>query len=310
MTCAVLCFEAKRFSIIQIFHFPTKWPIRLEEPSSKLPNGCVHLVVMVLFLFSGTTTDLMPSVMGAIDAIWETSKDPKAPTRRAVQANSFANLSPNVQKILANVPDDALNKNFSSEESLSFRKTTANAGEFKRTYIKTSILKTGESLEIISPGVQKMLSNLPDTELVGSRLRSSDRFPMRSNNTFLHRTANGELKNSKSFSGRDEFSSTKDLGSSYSVDGNLSSSGDVGVCVKSNSCSPIGGNSEQFASKPLGSYLHTSPSGIASRTPVGRKNLGKYLQVRDSLLYSNLFPIQLIDFDQRSFRDGNIFSNA
>lgn len=237
----------------------------------------VPLVLMVLFLFSGTTTDLMPSVMGAIDAIWETTKDPKAPSRRAIQVNSFANLSPNVQKILANVPDDALNKNFSSEESLSFRKTTAS--EFKRTYIKTNILKTGESLEIISPGVQKMLSNLPDTELVGSRLRSSDRFPVRNTNTFLHRTANGELKNSKSFSGRDEFSSTKDLSSSYSVDGNLSSSGDVGVCVKSNSCFPIGGNSEQFASKPLGSYLHTSPSGIASRTPVGRKNLGKYLQV-------------------------------
>ncbi|KAK5640520.1 hypothetical protein RI129_011331 [Pyrocoelia pectoralis] len=195
--------------------------------------------------FFGSSTDLMPSIMGAIDAIWEGSKvsdseeGPGTP-RRTVQANNFANLSHNVQKILANVPDEELNKNFSSEESLK---------KLNRTYSRTRISPEKSSHEdIFSTNVQKMLSNLPDVELIAKpkSLRSSKSF-CTSRQSFLHR--GGDVQ---------------DLTASSSVSDNLSA---IDVSEM-----------DESVPKPLGSYLHTSPSGIASRTPVGRKNL-KLLQV-------------------------------
>lgn len=228
--------------------------------------------------------------MGAIDAIWEGSKisdiednersRPSTP-KRTIQANNFANLSPNVQKILANVPDEELNKNFSSEESLAFKKTCS---DYKRTYNtsrtpqrtspeKSLHHKSSENLEIISPNVQKMLSNLPDVELVNN------------NGSFLHKNGKSELgkglRGSKSFCGsRASFlqknkNNAIDFSVSCSVSDNLSAI-DISESDDKN-CSNVPVDS--FSPKPLGSYLHTSPSGIASRTPVGRKNLGKYLQV-------------------------------
>ncbi|KAF5304632.1 hypothetical protein FQR65_LT07914 [Abscondita terminalis] len=192
-------------------------------------------------LHHGTSTDLMPSIMGAIDAIWEGTKNEEEIPKRTLQANNFANLSHNVQKILANVPDEELNKNFSSEESLGTKRVLRNS--------RLSPEKSVENLEIISPNVQKMLSNLPDVELIGkTNLRSSKSF-CTSRSSFLYRSLNG----------------TK---ASSSVSDNLSAiDRDSSV------------DDDLHRPKPLGSYLHTSPTGIASRIPVGRKNLGKYLQV-------------------------------
>uniref|UniRef100_A0A1Y1KCR1 DH domain-containing protein n=1 Tax=Photinus pyralis TaxID=7054 RepID=A0A1Y1KCR1_PHOPY len=185
----------------------------------------------------GSSTDLMPSIMGAIDAIWEgsrTSDTEDSCPKRTVQANNFANLSHNVQKILANVPDEDLNKNFSSEESLR---------KLNRTYSRTRISPEKSHEDIISTNVQKMLSNLPDVELVTKpkTLRSSKSF-CTSRQSFLYRGG------------------VPDLTASSSV------------------CDSLSAIDVSEVPKPLGSYLHTSPSGIASRTPVGRKNL-KLLQV-------------------------------
>ncbi|KAK4873112.1 hypothetical protein RN001_015141 [Aquatica leii] len=198
------------------------------------------------FKLKGTSTDLMPSIMGAIDAIWEGTNNEDETPKRTLQANNFANLSHNVQKILANVPDEELNKNFSSEESLGSKRHSAYIRA--RTSPEKTLNKSTENLDIILPNVQKMLSNLPDVELITkSNLRSSKSF-CTSRSSFLYRSLNGTKAS----------------------------------CSVSDSLSAIDSESAQedlHRPKPLGSYLHTSPSGIASRTPVGRKNLGKYLQV-------------------------------
>lgn len=82
-------------------------------------------------VFTGTSPDLLPSIMGAIDALLEKKTSPdepeKATPKRSFQANNFANLSPNVQKILANVADQELNKKFSCSEETITRKSFRNS---------------------------------------------------------------------------------------------------------------------------------------------------------------------------------------
>lgn len=188
----------------------------------------------------------MPSIMGAIDALLEKKSDepeeqqPIRTPKRCFQANSFANLSPNVQKILANVSDQELTKKFSCSEEAITRKSFRTSNYFPRSAInyrsQREKSKSNEQLDVISSTVQKMLSNLPDSELV----------TVVKNDSFLHKMAD-----------------------------NVECGGEV---KEESGCGVVELEGE-YPSKPLGSYLHTSPSGIASRMPVGRKNKGKFLQV-------------------------------
>lgn len=217
--------------------------------------------LILISIFSGTSPDLMPSIMGAIDALLEkkaTTDEPEEssctntapPPRRCFQANSFANLSPNVQKILSNVPDQEITKKFSCSEEAITRKSFRNSNYFSRTAIsyksQKEKSKSNEQLDVISTSVQKMLSNLPDSELV----------TVVKNDSFLHKVVDDNNKNGN-----------------CDVQCNNNGGDDVG-----GKCD-VGVVEEEYPSKPLGSYLHTSSSGIASRMPVGRKYKGKFLQV-------------------------------
>lgn len=217
----------------------------------------------------------MPSIMGAIDALLDQKPTtnhnnnnndvPEQPSRTVTSttttpkrcfqaANNFANLSPNVQKILANVADQELTKKFSCSEEAIARKSFRNSNcYFSRASIvyksQKEKSKSNEQLDVISTTVQKMLSNLPDSELV----------TVVKNDSFLHKVVAAD----------------KDCGGRVQCGG-----GDGGDIVKGDgSGGDVVVDGEYPASKPLGSYLHTSPSGIASRMPVGRKNKGKFLQV-------------------------------
>lgn len=150
----------------------------------------------------------------------------------------------------------------------------------------------------IVPGVHKMLSNLQDSELVISTSNlhvttSTTSRTMTKNQSYLfsrgtsernrhcrYSSINGD-QSSGSVDGDDGRSSNQNgsAGASESdsdrVNGLTSDHSDNSVRV---------GNSDGYSAIPLGSYLH-SDKGIASRTPVGRKNLGKYLQVRSILFF-------------------------
>ncbi|CAH1125212.1 unnamed protein product [Ceutorhynchus assimilis] len=183
----------------------------------------------------GSSPDLMPSIMGAFDAYLnrdsETSFKTSTP-KRTHQFSNFTHLSPCVQKILSNVPEQEVNKKFYSEETLSTRRNRYGY----RSLRTTTDNKSQENLDYnISPGVHKMISNLQDSELVIKNRNHSYLFP---------RGSNG-ISDKKS-----------------------------DICDLSDNVV----NSEGYVPVPLGSYLH-SDKGIASRTPVGRKNMGKYLQI-------------------------------
>lgn len=197
--------------------------------------------------------------MGAIDALLEKTTNEQSinTAQRCYQANNFANLSPNVQKILSNVPDQELTKKkFSCSEEAITRKSFRNSNcSFSRNAFvyKSQQLqqkeksKSNEQLDVISTTVQKMLSNLPDSELV----------TVVKNESFLHKVAKDN---------KDSSCGVIQCGDYVKEDGE--------------ECEDVMGVVEgEYPSKPLGSYLHTSPSGIASRMPVGRKNKGKFLQV-------------------------------
>lgn len=235
----------------------------------------------------------MPSIMGAIDAILEkTTKEDvehikNSTPKRSPQANNFANLSPNVQKILSNVSDQELSTKFTSEESIDSSK--------KLTWCKSRKLseknlhKSSESLEVISPSVQKMLSNLPDSELVipTAYLHHGDN-RVSGNNSFLYTPSrNGSVNATNCLDDNKTCNNSGDGSKSFLYHQNcdapsacdrLSAVDTAGESVKVGAC----GNEDlgdSSPSKPLGNYYHTSPFGIASRTPVGRKNMGKFLQV-------------------------------
>ncbi|CAH0547718.1 unnamed protein product [Brassicogethes aeneus] len=217
-----------------------------------------------------STTDLMPSIMGAFDAIisskssFESSKETqRVAPKRSYQANNFANLSAGVQKILSHVPDQEISKHFSSEETLGPRRFGPQRAAFRslrspeRT-VTVSQQKSTENLERISPNVQKIISNLPDTELVINPSKMSSN----KNSSFLYKEY---LKRSLSADVNDNQFCEREFSSAHS-----------GLSEKfSEHCE---NSADDYNPKPLGSYLH-SAHGIASRTPVGRKNLGKYLQV-------------------------------
>lgn len=267
----------------------------------------------MICLLIGTSTELMPSMMSAFDAIIENTRHlltddeqhhitkNSTPKRIHNASNNFAHLSPCVQKILSNLPDQDLSKRFNSEETLSFKRVSA-----KTTYrsLRSSdkhLNKSNESLDIISPNVQKMLANFPDTELVLTASTSSR------NSLFLHTGASSGSNNSGYYqhSGSQEVSSSPDVNSCL-ISGGGAGGGKTYMyhsdCESGKNSLSVSGSKQcdeslsdfsakncensynNYSHKPLGSYLHTSPQGIASRTPVGRRNMGKYLQVKIILI--------------------------
>nr|CAI5855037.1 unnamed protein product [Callosobruchus analis] len=248
---------------------------------------------MFLFL-PGSSLELMPSIMGAFDAIigGGTQKERScegtvdqirtSTPKRSHQVGNFANLSPCVQKILSNVPEQEISKKFSSEEVLSTN--TVRRSMYRSTYRsfrspekQSPLNRSNESLDIISSNVQKMLSNLPDAELVISasqlNLSKNSSYLHASRSEFLHRVleqqseTDGESCVGSGGGGKRVYHSdgVRDGGEVTAADGR--------------------GEGEQcqcYGQRPLGSYLHSS-HGIASRTPQGRKNAGKFLQVGTSL---------------------------
>jgi hypothetical protein len=232
--------------------------------------------------FFGAPTELMPSIMGAFDAIIENSRtenEPEVKTstpKRSLQVGNFANLSPCVQKILANVPDQELNKRFSSEETLGPRRPNRSSIYRSLRSPEKQLNRSNESLDIISPNVQKMISNFPDAELV---LPTSERSKPGRNGSFLH--AKGECFAPKiSCPDGDNCCGDGSKTSLHAIDANVNSECDSLSVEEADTCDSLK-NSDgcgNYSPKPLGSYLHTS-HGIASRTPVGRKHMGKYLQV-------------------------------
>ncbi|KAG5897855.1 hypothetical protein JTB14_024889 [Gonioctena quinquepunctata] len=238
----------------------------------------------------GSSPDLMPSIMGAFDAIigspikennddadTEVNAEVRTSTpKRSHQVSNFANLSPGVQKILSNVPDQEISKKFSSEETLGARRFGSKPAYRSFRSPDKALNKSNENLEIISSNVQKMLSNLPDTELV----ISASTLNLSKNNSYLFKSASrSEFLNKllcEGSAGKGGSNGVKQF--LYYSDGNSRENGDAAegefdVC-DSEKCE----NCDSYSQKPLGSYLHSS-QGIASRTPVGRKNMGKYLQV-------------------------------
>lgn len=225
--------------------------------------------------------------MGAFDAIHNklNESDDKSiitPLRRTHQSNNFANLSPCVQKILSNVPDQEISKNFSSEESISSGTRRFSRYNYRslRSPEKNSNSRTNANLDVISSNVQKMLSNLPDAELVITpNTISTNRKVVRNNNTFLYGGRSGGNECSKA--ANNAVSSSEVDVSSGKTDNNNGVT-NRNIIMENSVCGINNNNNDENCetySKPLGSYLHTSPYGIASRTPVGRKNKGKYLQV-------------------------------
>ncbi|CAG9855637.1 unnamed protein product [Phyllotreta striolata] len=200
----------------------------------------------------GPSPDLMPSIMGTFDAILGSNVKEKTP-KRAHQISNFANLSPYVQKVLSNVPEQEISRNKRSSGSYrSFRSPD----------------KSSENLEsTISSNVQKMLSNLPDAELViGQPRNMSYLHGPNGRKDFLNRILEDNDVKEKKPNGVRQFLYHSD----GARDENDSANG-VSESDQTEDC-------DSYDPKPLGSYLH-SVQGIASRTPVGRKNLGKYLQV-------------------------------
>lgn len=227
----------------------------------------------------------MPSIMGVFDAlcdskvsIYETEIPKQNLPKKGSHANNFANLSANVIKILSNVPDEEINKNFSSEDNL-HKKV---ARKSSRSSPEKTINRSTENSEIISPNVQKMLSNLPETELVISTHTEEKKLNSSPVNGNKNESFNG-VKVSTSENNIGDRKDTCDVLNSKS-DSDLKCS----AAGFNNNNNNTNSNSEDVECPrlPLGSYLHTTSTGIASRTPVGRKNLGKYLQVSSNNIYT------------------------
>ncbi|CAH1100952.1 unnamed protein product [Psylliodes chrysocephalus] len=236
----------------------------------------------------GSSPELMPSIMGAFDAIIGTSTNHKdseydhktSTPRRSHQISNFANLSPYVQKVLSNVPEQEISKKFTSDETLGPKRFGSNRSVYRSFRSpEKSLNKSNEHLEIISSNVQKMLSNLPDTELVISATNltltknSSYLFSSNSRTEFLNKILTNGEGGDETLNGDGKTNGVKQF--LYHSDG--VGKGENGY-VNGVSESEQFEDCDSYNPRPLGSYLHSS-LGIASRTPVGRKNLGKYLQV-------------------------------
>ncbi|XP_076264723.1 guanine nucleotide exchange factor in mesoderm isoform X1 [Rhynchophorus ferrugineus] len=231
--------------------------------------------------FYGSSPDLMPSIMGAFDAYltakrsdsgWALDADAfrTSTPKRSHQLNNFNKLSAGVQKILSHVPEQEISKKFNSEETLVSKRNRIGFRSLRNVDKTGSMNKSTESLDL-SPGVHKMLSNLQDSELVisATNLHVNVTKTLTRNDTYLHQQQRSVCgpDRPKNPDYNDERSSSGDATrNNEGVDVN---DGAKHLPEKSNSCDGF---------LPLGSYLH-SGKGIASRTPVGRKQMGKYLQV-------------------------------
>ncbi|XP_030746496.1 pleckstrin homology domain-containing family G member 2-like isoform X2 [Sitophilus oryzae] len=222
----------------------------------------------------GSSPDLMPSIMGAFDAYLTQKKQrdhnpeedthqfkTSTQTRRSHQLNNFAHLSPCVQKILSHVPEQEISKKFSSEETLISKRNRMGYRSLRGTEKMNILNKSNESLDL-SPGVHKLLSNLQDSELVISATNLHVR-TLTSNDSYLH-----SLENRPKNATLDRQPSSLIVETSTICESETKL-GEDEVKTPLDQC----GNYV-----PLGSYLH-SGKGIASRMPVGRKQMGKYLQV-------------------------------
>lgn len=226
----------------------------------------------------------MPSIMGAFDAIIgnQSTKNKdldveiKTSTpRRSHQVSNFANLSPCVQKILSNVPEQEISKKFCSEETLGPRKFGNKQFYRSMRSPEKNLNKSNENLEIISTNVQKMLSNLPDTELV----ISASNLSLSRNSSYLYSSNRNEfVKNALNI--EENKCSNVVFQFLYHSDSNCKDDDGVvnGETDKGDGDEEDEDCNSNYDQQPLGSYLH-STHGIASRTPVGRKNMGKFLQV-------------------------------
>lgn len=235
----------------------------------------------------------MPGILSDINRIFDGTKERDNNTSPQIieKANNFSNLSLNVQKILSNILD-ADNDKFDTtefEQKLLKRVPTKRVRPAGRFSPEGALYKSEESLDLISPNVQKMLSNLPDTELVIANTGSADK---KTRNGTLLRANLNENKNSTARDPSDQVTSSLSNLSDTLLLGDsdyMLAKIETGNCEFKNdkdACSNV-----TFVSKPLGNYNQTLP-GIAARTPVGRKNMGKYLQVSqliDSFLKLNVY---------------------
>lgn len=225
----------------------------------------------------------MPSIMSAFDALCEnklndnetdTNKSNIVP-KKVHQVNNFTNLSANVVKILSNVPDEEINKNFSSEDSLCNKHRTSKRfiNTTKRSPEKV-LQKSTENLGNFSLNLQKMLSNLPDSDLVINTNVNEEKKQINKIPSFIHSNRQDYTNDLIKVSNSENILQDINIENDEFEMCNSKSDSDLKCNVNCQINEEI-----EFTSKPLGSYLHTSATGIASRTPVGRKNLGKFLQV-------------------------------
>ncbi|KRT86119.1 hypothetical protein AMK59_1926, partial [Oryctes borbonicus] len=147
----------------------------------------------------GPSTELMPGILSDINRIFDEARvrqkygcDSINSSPQIIdKANHFANLSLNVQKILSNISDlDSGKTSLPIQvENKSVRKVLMKRGRTTGRFSPEGTLyKSEESLDLISPNVQKMLSNLPDTELVIPNAAGADK-KLR-NSLFLNANAN------------------------------------------------------------------------------------------------------------------------
>lgn len=241
----------------------------------------VAVLLIIRFVVSGSSPELMPSIMGAFDAIIGTQSKGKEPEatiktstpKRVHQSSNFANLSSCVQKILSNVPDQEISRKFNSEESLGPKRLTKSTHRSFRSPEKANN-KNNDSLDnnLISTTIQKMLSNLPDNELVISASTLSKNSSYLYNHAASKKEFLDKLLECESTNGNQTIPY-------HSDDTNRGNNNSDFVSTDSNcESSWTSENCDTYSPKPLGSYLH-SPHGIASRTPTGRQHIRKYLQV-------------------------------
>lgn len=115
----------------------------------------------------------MPSIMGAFDAYLHQknsehsdSEQPRTSTpKRSHQLSNFANLSPCVQKILSNVPEQEISKKFSSEETLGIRRNRCGYRSLREGGKAFGLNKSNESLDIISAGEFVLKYSFLETKL-------------------------------------------------------------------------------------------------------------------------------------------------
>ncbi|KAK9700646.1 RhoGEF domain [Popillia japonica] len=237
------------------------------------------------FKGKGPSTELMPGILSDINRIFDGARERQKYDFESIhtspqiieKANNFVNLSLNVQKILSNISElDGSRSSSIQTENRPIKKTLTKRGRTSGQFSPEGTLyKSEESLDLISPNVQKMLSNLPDTELVILNAGSVEKKVR--NSSFL----NVNVNESKSSDPTDDieqaiFDSSNLSDTLYSDSDCMPEKSDIDNCAIAN------GRNEcvtTLVSKPLGNYNQTLPCGIASRTPVGRKNMGKYLQV-------------------------------